>query len=118
MNESRDIKKMRVTLYEEVWAEPVTTVAVRYGISDNGLRKRCKALGIPLPPCGYWSKVKAGKPVADRPPLPPYDVTILSYESQSDDNDAQASPQKKKTGLLELLDLEELTISICWRLDH
>jgi hypothetical protein len=110
MSESQDIKKVRETLYEEVWTEPMTTVAVKYGLSDNGLRKRCKALNIPLPPMGYWAKVKAGKPVVERPLLPPYNATILGYQNQSDDNDAQASPKKKKTGLLELLDLEELSV--------
>ena len=39
----------REKLYNEVWTEPVTTVAQRYDISDNGLRKHCKRLGIPLP---------------------------------------------------------------------
>ena len=110
MDESQGIKKMRQTLYEEIWAEPMTTVAVRYGLSDNGLRKRCKALNIPLPPIGYWAKVKAGKPVPDRPSLPPYDETILGYESQGDESSNLQVQAKKKRGILELLDLEELTV--------
>lgn len=40
----------REALYDEIWTDPVITVAKRYGISDNGLRKHCKRLGIPLPP--------------------------------------------------------------------
>lgn len=59
----------RTKLYNEVWSEPVTTVATRYGISDNGLRKRCIKLQIPLPPLGYWAKVKAGAKIP-KPPLP------------------------------------------------
>lgn len=59
----------RTKLYNEVWSEPVTTVAKRYGISDNGLRKRCINLQIPLPPLGYWAKVKAGAKVP-KPKLP------------------------------------------------
>ncbi|AYO29948.1 MAG: hypothetical protein PWR06_2215 [Thermoanaerobacteraceae bacterium] len=59
----------REALYNEVWAEPVTTVARRYGMSDNGLRKHCKRLGIPLPPSGYWARVKAGQKVS-KPALP------------------------------------------------
>ena len=110
MNESQNIKKIRQTLYEEIWVEPMTTVAVRYGISDNGLRKRCKSLNIPWPPNGYWAKVKAGKPVADRPPLPPYNETILSYESHGDEVNASKVQSKRKKGILELLDLEELTV--------
>jgi len=57
----------RTKLYEEVWAEPVTTVAKRYGISDVALRKICKQLAVPLPPLGYWAKIAAGK----KPPAPP-----------------------------------------------
>jgi hypothetical protein len=59
----------REALYNEVWSDPVITVAKRYGMSDNGLRKHCKKLGIPLPPAGYWVKLKAGKQVS-RPALP------------------------------------------------
>ncbi|MDK2986615.1 MAG: hypothetical protein PWQ96_2259 [Clostridia bacterium] len=59
----------REALYNEVWAEPVTTVAKRYGMSDNGLRKHCKRLGIPLPPSGYWARVRAGQKVT-KPALP------------------------------------------------
>jgi len=43
----------REALYNEFWTDPVTTVAKRYGMSDNGLRKHLKRLGIPLPPLGY-----------------------------------------------------------------
>jgi len=59
----------RTKLFNEVWSEPVTTVAERYGLSDNGLRKRCIKLQIPLPPVGYWAKVKAGVTVAPKPKL-------------------------------------------------
>jgi len=57
----------RAKLYEEVWAEAVTTVAKRYGISDVALRKICKQLAVPLPPLGYWARVAAGR----KPPTPP-----------------------------------------------
>jgi hypothetical protein len=110
MSEPQNTKQIRMKLYEEVWSEPVTTVAVRYGVSDNGLRKRCKALNIPLPPLGYWAKVRAGKSVADRPPLPPYDETILSYESYEHEQGIPKVQKQKKAGTLELLDLDELTI--------
>lgn len=59
----------RETLYNEVWTEPVTVVAPRYGLSDVGLAKICRSLRIPLPSRGYWAKVKAGK-VMGRAPLP------------------------------------------------
>jgi hypothetical protein len=54
----------RETLYNEVWAEPVSIVAPRYGLSDVGLAKICRSLAIPLPSRGYWAKVKAGRIMA------------------------------------------------------
>ena len=59
----------REALYEEVWADPVTVVAPRYGLSDVGLVKICKKLGVPVPARGHWAKVKAGRP-ARKVPLP------------------------------------------------
>lgn len=59
----------RETLYEEIWAEPVLSVAPRYGLSDVGLLKVCKRLRIPVPGRGYWAKFKAGQSVS-RKPLP------------------------------------------------
>ena len=59
----------REALYEEVWSDPVTVVAPRYGLSDVGLVKICKKLGIPVPGRGYWAKVKAGRPTR-KVPLP------------------------------------------------
>lgn len=63
----RDID--RESLYLEVWADPVTVVAQRYGLSDVGLAKICRRLSIPLPSRGYWAKVKAGR-VMKKIPLP------------------------------------------------
>ncbi|MBK8324826.1 MAG: hypothetical protein IPL06_19615 [Betaproteobacteria bacterium] len=45
----------------------MTVVAPRYGLSDVGLVKICKKLGIPVPPRGYWAKVKAGRPTRKEP---------------------------------------------------
>ncbi len=59
----------RETLYNEVWTDPVILVAPRYGLSDVGLAKICRALSIPLPSRGYWAKVKAGR-IMGRAPLP------------------------------------------------
>lgn len=59
----------REALYNEIWTSPMTTVAPRYNLSDNGLRKHCKKLGIPLPPPGYWARVAAGQKVP-KPALP------------------------------------------------
>jgi hypothetical protein len=65
------LRYQRAKLYEEVWAEAVTTVAKRYGPSDVALRKICRQLAVPLPPLGYWAKIAAGKKLPT-PPLPKY----------------------------------------------
>ena len=60
----------REELYEQVWSEPMVALAQKYGISDVGLRKKCKKLNIPLPPQGYFLRDKRKK--ENRPLLPPY----------------------------------------------
>lgn len=64
------ITTTRSQLYHEVWREPVRTVAARYHISDVALAKLCRRHHIPLPPRGYWAKLRAGQR-PKRPPLPP-----------------------------------------------
>lgn len=65
MTNSRVFK--RTELYEQVWSKPMIHLAKEYGLSDNGLRKICKKLGVPLPKSGYWSKVSYGKEVEKEP---------------------------------------------------
>ena len=86
----------RQTLFEEVWETPLTTLSKKYDLSDNGLRKVCVALSIPLPKAGHWAKLAVGKAVP-RPKLPPakdkttyqswrqFDPEIPSTKRQSDD---------------------------------
>jgi hypothetical protein len=62
-SDDMSILEQREKLYNEVWKEPIVTLAKGYGLSDTGLRKRCRKLGIPIPSAGYWSKLNAGKPV-------------------------------------------------------
>jgi hypothetical protein len=71
----------RTALYEEVWSEPLTKLGKKYGLSDNGLRKICKAMNIPLPAAGHWAKVFAGPQVL-KTPLPT-DAKCTSYTSHA-----------------------------------
>ncbi|MGU4206547.1 hypothetical protein [Pseudomonas aeruginosa] len=59
----------RALLLDEVWAEPMSVVAPRYGLSDVGLKKLCARLQIPTPMRGYWAKVKAGRRIPPKPKL-------------------------------------------------
>ena len=58
----------RNDLYDEVWTTPLTRLGKKYGLSDNGVRKICRAMNIPLPKAGHWAKVAAGQ-VIPRTPL-------------------------------------------------
>ena len=58
----------REALYAAVWETPISRLAERYGISDNGLAKICRREDIPYPPRGYWAKHVAGK-APERTPL-------------------------------------------------
>ncbi len=49
-----------VTLFERVWSQPVASLAAEWGLSGPGLKKVCRRLQIPVPPRGYWAKLKAG----------------------------------------------------------
>lgn len=60
----------RAYLYERVWTVPMTRLYREFGLSDNGLRKICKALCVPTPSRGHWMKLEAGKAV-EWSPLPP-----------------------------------------------
>lgn len=74
----RENTYQRDKLYEEVWAEPVSKVAKRYGISGVALAKICRKLAVPLPPRGHWTLVELKK-AGPRPPLPPFHGQTVIY---------------------------------------
>lgn len=59
----------RETLYEDVWAAPMTKIAASYGVSSSFLAHVCARLNVPRPPRGYWAKLAVGK-APKRPVLP------------------------------------------------
>lgn len=67
----------RDKLYKEVWEKPVVEVAVQYGVSDVAIHKVCKSLNVPVPPRGYWAKVRAGAKLP-KTPLPPSNGFIMT----------------------------------------
>ncbi len=54
-------KLSREELYAQVWAEPMTKLAQRYGLSDRGLGKICARMGVPTPSRGHWARVASGR---------------------------------------------------------
>ena len=60
----------RQELYDRVWAEPVDTIAKKFGLSNVGLGKACRRHNVPVPARGYWARKAAGHKMR-QPPLPP-----------------------------------------------
>jgi hypothetical protein len=50
----------REQLYKEIWKEPASKLAKRYGISGSMVARICKELNVPRPERGYWAKLKHG----------------------------------------------------------
>lgn len=65
----------REELYELVWAEPMTKVAAKFGVSGSYLTRVCEALNVPRPKQGYWAKLEYGKATKqlELPPRRPSD---------------------------------------------
>ena len=59
----------REALFEQVWSEPMTTVAARHGVSSNFLARVCERLNVPHPGRGYWQQREVGK-AEPKPALP------------------------------------------------
>jgi hypothetical protein len=59
----------RASLYDQVWSRPVQEVAKGYRISGVRLGTVCRTLNIPVPPRGYWARVRSGMAVT-KPQLP------------------------------------------------
>ena len=51
----------REQLYEEIWAEAMSKVVPRYGVSDVWLRKKCVLWDIPIPSREYRGRVAHGQ---------------------------------------------------------
>ena len=116
----------REDLYELVWSKPMRDLAKDFGISDVGLAKRCRRLGIPVPGRGYWARIDAGQQPY-RPKLPAWDpqrfddgaLTVAPSPDQPDlaGNDTEGNQgseseasisRRDETWLQEKLDFEEL----------
>lgn len=59
----------REDLYDQVWNESMSKLAKQYGLSDVGLAKICKKMGIPRPGRGHWTRVNSGR-IPPKPRLP------------------------------------------------
>lgn len=85
----------RQELYDSVWSEPTITVAARLGISDVALAKTCRKAGIPIPPRGYWARVKAGQRVPKIPLPPRFPGASDSFEIAGYSNPWRTTPDQE-----------------------
>jgi hypothetical protein len=69
----------REELYQMAWAEPVSRIALRLGVSDVGIAKICRKLNVPRPPRAYWARLNRGYAVEQQPLPPPDDETPQEY---------------------------------------
>lgn len=93
----------RQELYDLVWKTPMVKLATEFGISDNGLKKKCIKHNIPRPPMGYWLKIEHGKSV-NKPPLPkikdPYLETIEFHPKPVPTYEIASSAQNNEDPIL------------------
>ncbi len=98
-SQDESVKISRQELYNLVWSKPMTTLAKEYNISDNGLRKICKKINIPLPELGHWQKMQYGKKVKTLP-LPKdfkgEETIILNDRKEETGNDYNAFSEYDK----------------------
>lgn len=69
IHQKEETRVSREQLYEDVWAEPMTTVALKYEVSSSFLARICTRLNVPRPQRGYWAMYATGKR-PKQPPLP------------------------------------------------
>jgi hypothetical protein len=95
----------RKELYDLVWSEPLSRLAKKYKISDNGLRKICRRMNIPIPAMGHWQKIQYGKQVIVTKLPTKYEgkEEIILHEKGSDDaeTDSPLTQQRRLVSLIE-----------------
>lgn len=100
----------REILYNEVWSQPVTTVAQRYGVSDVAIHKICKSMNIPTPSPGYWAKLKAGKEVT-KTSLPTTTSETVKTGTRTNSNSVTTLLVEPQLSFLSKDDRERILIS-------
>lgn len=97
----------RETLYKEVWEQPVSKVAQKYGVSDVMIHKACKVLNVPVPPRGYWAKIQAGQIVSKEPRPESSGKTAFSGRRMENKTEDQTTTQTVNVSSLDFLPEEE-----------
>jgi hypothetical protein len=113
-DEEERLTLSREDLYELAWSKPISELAKDFGISDVGLAKRCRRLGVPLPGRGYWARIDAGqKPY--RPKLPQREpqwhdenaLTVPTTEAREEERPPTTEETQDDAWLAERLEFEQ-----------
>jgi len=80
--EEQAINLTREQLYNEIWEISVAGVAKKYNADYNELLKLCKEVDIPIPPSGYWIKLKFGK-LVEQIPLQEYPIIEVTLPTNN-----------------------------------
>ena len=95
----------RSDIHSLVWAQPLGSVAPRFGLSANGLAKLCDRLDIPRPSRSYWSTDIQRRPAATPLPDDPRDSLgterSMAATSRSGRKRTRLSPAKRQEQLLD-----------------
>ncbi len=102
-----DIRTLtRSELYQLIWSEPLTSLAPRLGVTDQGLAKRCRKHMIPTPGVGYWTQKQHGK----QPPTPPLpkvsDRSLETIEFRIASGKSSAGSTDNRVGIVRRLNLK------------
>jgi len=106
----------REELYAEIWEQPATKVAAKYGISSVMLGKVCRKLQIPRPGRGYWAKKEFGKPVK-KIPLPqaknlPIVQRLKESPSETNPDSPISSPEPTDPEYQRILKIEACSVVV------
>ncbi|SHI18808.1 hypothetical protein SAMN02745823_03168 [Sporobacter termitidis DSM 10068] len=80
MPEKPVFEMTRKQLYDEIWEISVAGMAKKYNIPYSQLMKQVKEAAIPIPPCGYWTKLNFGKPVTKLDLTDPADAVVSIFK--------------------------------------
>lgn len=83
----------RKELYDMIWATPMVKLATQFGLSDNGLKKKCIKHQIPRPPVGYWTKIECGQKVPQTP-LPTVNDPLLETVEFNEKSITEVKPKE------------------------
>jgi hypothetical protein len=103
-----EITLSRNQLYDEVWKISVQGVAKKYNLHYQQLLNSCKEANIPIPPSGYWTKLKCGKDVSQEvTELQQSDIEYVTLYLNS------FKPEKYKKEKTKPLESEDIEGKVC-----